>query len=152
MPTAVLEDGTAFYWLVPKDGGGDVTLPGDLKEHSEKWLNGLNPVEKMAAIRLLQKYPDFFSKGEMDIGMTNVVKHSIPLQDGAMPVKQKPYRHPPVLEKEIERQVEQLQERGLIKPGSGAWSSSVVMVKKKDSAWRFCVDYRSLNAVTKVKD
>ena len=147
----MLRDGTAFYRLVTKDGGGDETLPGDLKEHSEKWLNGLNPVEKMAAIRLLQKYPDFFSKGEMDIGMTNVVKHSIPLQDGAMPVKQKPYRHPPVLE-EIERQVEQLQEKGLIKPGSGAWSSAVVMVKKKDSAWRFCVDYRSVNAVTKVKD
>ena len=31
MPTAVLEDGTAFYRLVTKDGGGDETLPGDLK-------------------------------------------------------------------------------------------------------------------------
>ena len=78
------------------------------------------------------KYADVFSKGELDIGRTNVVKHSIPLQDGAMPVRLKPYRHPPVLEKEIERQVAQLQEKGLIKPASGAWSSTVVMVRKKD--------------------
>ena len=97
MPTAVLEDRTAFYRLVTRDGGCDETLPGHLKEHSEKWLNGLSPVEKMADIRLLQKYPDIFSKGEMDIGSANVVKHYIPLQDEAMPVTQKPYRHPPVL-------------------------------------------------------
>ena len=41
--------------------------------------------------------------------------------------------------------------KGLIKPGSGAWSSAVVMVKKKDSAWRFCMDYISLKGDTKVE-
>ena len=39
-------------------------------------------------------------------------------------------------------------QQGVVRPSTSHWSSSVVMVKKKDGTWRFCVDYRKLNAVT----
>jgi len=50
--------------------------------------------------------------------------------------------------KEVSRQIRDLLDRGLIEPAHSAWSSPVVLVRKKDRSWRFCVDYRKLNSVT----
>jgi hypothetical protein len=74
--------------------------------------------------------------------------HSIPLIPGAQPVFVRPYRYAPVLKTEIERQVADMLEQGLIQKSSSAFSSPVLLVKKKDNTWRFCVDYRHLNAIT----
>ena len=82
------------------------------------------------------------------MGRTDLVAHSIPLKPGAQPIRQHPHRLGPHKEREAEEQVSKLLERGLIEPSNGAWSSPVVLVKKKDGSWRFCIDYRRLNAVT----
>ena len=44
--------------------------------------------------------------------------------------------------------MQELLSRGLIEPAYGAWSSPVGFVRLKDGSWRFCVNYRRLNAVT----
>lgn len=74
--------------------------------------------------------------------------HEIPLIQGAKPVFVRPYRYPPALKDEIEQQMSDMLAKGFIQPSVSAFSSPVLLVKKKDGSWRFCVDYRYLNALT----
>ena len=98
---------------------------------------------------LLIAYQDVFSKGDHDVGRTDVMEHSIPLLDGTRPIRQPPRRLGLEKDKEVERQVADLVQRGMVEPADGAWSSPVVLVRKKDQSWRLCVDYRRLNAATR---
>ncbi|XP_074352969.1 uncharacterized protein LOC141692108 [Apium graveolens] len=77
--------------------------------------------------------------------------HHIPLMPGSKPVSSRPYRQPYLQKTEIEKQVAQLLQKGLIRPSHSPFSSPVLLVKKSVGTWRFCVDYRSLNDIT-VKD
>ncbi|CAO2151592.1 unnamed protein product [Urochloa humidicola] len=74
--------------------------------------------------------------------------HSIPLVEGAAPVRSRPYRFAPALKDEIEKQVQEMLKIGLIQPSNSPFTSLVLLVKKKDGTWRFCVDFRHLNAIT----
>lgn len=74
--------------------------------------------------------------------------HHIHLQPGVKPVSVKPYRYTPQQKDEIEKQIAEMLKKGIIKPSHSPFTSPVLLVKKKDGCWRFCVDYRHLNAVT----
>lgn len=74
--------------------------------------------------------------------------HSIPLIAGAALVQVRPYRFAPALKDEIESQIKEMLDKGLIQKSTSPFSSAVLLVKKKDGTWRFCVDYPHLNAIT----
>jgi hypothetical protein len=77
--------------------------------------------------------------------------HSIVLKPGALPVAIRPYRYPAAHKDELERQCAAMIQQGIVRRSDSAFSSSVLLVKKPDGSWRFCVDYWALNALT-VKD
>lgn len=74
--------------------------------------------------------------------------HNIPLLPNAKPVTKKPYRYSPQQKNEIEKQVTQMLQQGIIQSNVSPFASPVLLVKKKDGTWRFCVDYRGLNEIT----
>ena len=77
--------------------------------------------------------------------------HCILLKPDAQPVGVRPYRYSAAHKDELERQCAAMMEQGIVRRSDSPFSSPVLLVKKPDGSWRFCVDYRALNAMT-VKD
>jgi hypothetical protein len=77
--------------------------------------------------------------------------HQIRLVLGTPPVAVRPYRYAHHQKQELEQQCAAMLREGVIRASSSAFAAPVLLVKKSDGSWRFCVDYHVLNAIT-IKD
>ncbi|XP_056850592.1 uncharacterized protein LOC108827423 [Raphanus sativus] len=73
---------------------------------------------------------------------------TIEVEPGTAPVSRAPYRLAPAEMAELKKQLEELLDKGLIRPSTSPWGAPVLFVKKKDGSLRLCIDYRGLNKVT----
>ncbi|GJW60966.1 putative reverse transcriptase domain-containing protein [Tanacetum coccineum] len=76
------------------------------------------------------------------------VEFQIDLVPGAAPVARAPYRLAPSEMEELSAQLQELSDKGFIRPSSSPWGAPVLFVKKKDGSFRMCIDYRELNKLT----
>ena len=99
---------------------------------------------------LLTEFADIFAEPHA-MPPQRARDHSINLMAGVQLVAVRPYRYLAAHKDELERQCAAMLQQGVIRRSDSAFSSSVLLVKKADDRWRFCIDYRALNALT-VKD
>ena len=97
---------------------------------------------------LLNEFKHLFAFNITDLKGANGVAHVIDTGESP-PIKQRNYRYGHYEQQEIRRQVREMLEAGVIRPAFSPWSNPIVLVKRDDK-YRLCLDYRKLNAVTKV--
>lgn len=113
--------------------------------------DGAGEAEKIATEtqRVLSEYPDVFPPDlPKRVPPDREVDHRIELVPGSTPPCRPTYRMSPAELDELKRQLDDLISKGLIRPSKSAYGAPVLLTKKKDGCWRFCVDYRALNAIT----
>ena len=79
---------------------------------------------------LLIAYKEVFSKGDTDVGRTDVIEHSIPLLESTHPIRQPPRQLGLKKNREVEREVADLVQRGMVELADRVWSSPVVLVRR----------------------
>ncbi|KAL9254229.1 Transposon Ty3-I Gag-Pol polyprotein-like protein [Drosera capensis] len=99
-------------------------------------------------IPVVRDYPDVFPDELPGLLPTSELDFSIELVPGAAPISKAPYRMAPAELKELKTQLEELLEKGYIRPSVSQWGAPVLFVKKKDGSMRLCIDYRELNKIT----
>ncbi|UYV65600.1 hypothetical protein LAZ67_3004808, partial [Cordylochernes scorpioides] len=108
----------------------------------------LSEEQQSQILSILKRYEKIFDKNNEPVKQTSVTKHKIETGNH-QPIKHRPYRVSPTERQAIQTEVDKMLDAGIIRHSESPWSSPVILVKKKDGNWRFCVDYRRLNKVTK---
>jgi len=126
-------------------------LPGDSLKHVQCIIDSLpmklSAEQRKKAEELICDNAELFSKSEFDIGRTSMAKHHIDTGT-SLPFKQPLRRHPMAHLPIIDRHVDEMIKAGVVPPTVSEWASNVVLIKKPDQTWRFCVDMRQLNNLT----
>ena len=107
----------------------------------------LTSSEKTQLQNLLTQFADLFAPKGGPVGRTPAAKHSIPTE--GPPVQQPLRRIAEVLKDVVDAEVTRMLDQGVLKPSSSPWSSPIVMVRKKDGSWCFCVDCPKLISITR---
>lgn len=130
------EDGIWMLLAVATVEGGGFPMPSALPNSQRADLT-----------QVLHQFPSVTTPSD---GLPPVQRsdHRIILHDGVSPVSVRPYRYNHSQKGEMEKLVSKMLAAGIIQPSYSLYSSPVLLVRKKDESWRFCVDYRALNEIT----
>ena len=94
------------------------------------------------------EYEDVFPDELLGLPLYRDVDFIIELHLGTSPISMTPHRMAPVELQELKVQLQELLDRGFIRPSTSPWGAPVLFAKKWDKTLRLCIDYRQLNRAT----
>ena len=103
---------------------------------------------RLEDIPVVREFPDVFPDDLPGLPPDREIDFQIELAPGTEPISRPPYRMAPAELKELKVQMEEMVNKGFVRPSTSPWGAPVLFVKKKDGSMRLCIDYRELNKVT----
>ncbi|GJZ10901.1 putative reverse transcriptase domain-containing protein [Tanacetum coccineum] len=104
--------------------------------------------KRLEDVLIVREFPEVFPEDLPGLPPARQVKFQIDLVPSAAPVARALYRLTPTKMQELSTQLQELSEKGFIRPSSSPWGAPVLFVKKKDGYFWMCIDYRELNKLT----
>ena len=102
----------------------------------------------LETIPVIREFHDVFPEELPGVIPEREVDLSIEVVQRMIPISRAPYRMAPTELKELKTQLQELLDKGFIRPSVSPWGAPVLFVKKKDGTLRMCIDYRQINKVT----
>ncbi|GJT52684.1 putative reverse transcriptase domain-containing protein [Tanacetum coccineum] len=134
---------------IPIEGGKVLCVQGERNVGKTKTLMSTKANEPtLSDIPIVRDFEDVFPDDLSGLPPQRQVEFRIDLIPGATPVAKSPYRLAPSEMQELSEQLQELQDKGFIRPSHSPWGAPVLFVKKKDGSFRMCIDYRELNKLT----
>ncbi|GJT45986.1 retrotransposon protein, putative, ty3-gypsy subclass [Tanacetum coccineum] len=104
--------------------------------------------KRLEDIPVVREFPKVFPEDLPGLPSIRQVEFQIDLILGATPVARAPHRLAPSEMQGLSNQLQELSDRGFIRPSTSPWGAPVLFVKKKDGSFRMCIDYQELNKLT----
>ncbi|KAK1406306.1 hypothetical protein QVD17_41599 [Tagetes erecta] len=111
-------------------------------------VGGKDKGKNVKDIPIIRDFPEVFPEDLPGLPPARSIDFRIDLIPGATPIAKSPYRLAPSEMQELSTQLQELVNKGFIRPSSSPWGAPVLFVKKKDGSFRMCIDYRELNKLT----
>ena len=99
-------------------------------------------------VPIVREYSDVFPDDLPGLPPHREIEFGIDLMPSTAPITKRAYRMAQSELKELQKQIDELKDKGFIKPSISPWGAPVLFVKKKDGSMRLCIDYREMNQVT----
>jgi hypothetical protein len=126
----------------------ELVLSGPRKGSCHQVTANVGEIKPSEAINVVLDFPDVFPRELPGMPPKRKVEFAIELIPGTAPISKRAYRVSDPELVELKKQIDELLEKGYIRPSTLPWAAPVLFVEKKDGTKRMCIDYRSLNEVT----
>ncbi|GJX91638.1 hypothetical protein Tco_0344964 [Tanacetum coccineum] len=114
-----------------------------MKENKDK-----SKKKRLEDVPTVRDFLEVFPEDLLGLPPIRKVEFQIDLVLNAAPVARAPYRLTPLEIEELSAQLQELSDKGFIRPSSSPWGVPVLFVKKKYGSFRMCIDYHKLNKLT----